>query len=117
MGSPSPSESAANFELGPNEWPKISLVTPVFNSAHYLDATICSVLSQNYPNLEYIIVDGGSTDGTVDIIRSYEPNLHAWISEPDRGIYDAINKGFAKSSGEIMGCVASSDTMSVDCFD
>jgi hypothetical protein len=89
------------------------LVTPVFNSAHYLDATICSVLSQNYPNLEYIIVDGGSTDGTIDIIRSYEPQLHAWISEPDRGIYDALNKGFARSSGEIMGWINASDLLHV----
>ena len=97
---------------GPDDaWPKISLVTPVFNSARYIDATIRSVLSQNYPNLEYIIVDGGSTDGSVEIIRRYEADLHAWISETDRGMYDAINKGFAQSSGEIMGWISATDLL------
>jgi glycosyltransferase involved in cell wall biosynthesis len=112
VGSAPLSQSAAN-STSAEAWPKISLVTPVFNSARYLEATICSVLSQNYPNLEYVIVDGGSTDGTVDIIRGYEPNLHSWISEPDRGIYDALNKGFARSSGEIMGWINSSDLLHV----
>jgi len=70
-----------------------------------------SALSQNYPNLEYIIVDGGSTDGSVEIIRRYEADLHAWISEPDRGMYDAINKGFARSSGEIMGWISATDLL------
>ncbi len=85
------------------EWPRIALVTPVFNSARYLEATIRSVLSQGYPNLEYVIADGGSTDGSLEIIRKYEPQLHSWFSEPDRGMYDAINKGFARTSGEAMG--------------
>jgi len=79
-------------------WPKIALVTPVFNSARYLEATIRSVLSQGYPNLEYVIADGGSTDGSVEIIRKYETQLHAWFSESDRGMYDAINRGFARTS-------------------
>jgi len=79
-----------------------ALVTPVFNSARYLEATIRSVLSQGYPNLEYVIADGGSTDGSVEIIRKYESELHAWFSEPDRGMYDAINKGFARTSGDGM---------------
>ena len=113
MASAPSSQSGLNSSLTPNPWPKISLVTPVFNSAHYLDATIRSVLSQNYPNLEYILVDGGSTDGTIDIIRTYEAQLHAWISEPDRGIYDALNKGFARSSGEIMGWINASDLLHV----
>ena len=82
------------------EWPKIALVTPVFNSARYLESTIRSVLSQGYPNLEYVIADGGSTDGSVEIIRKYESQLHAWFSEPDRGMYDAINKAFARTSGD-----------------
>jgi len=86
-----------------SEWPKIALVTPVFNSARYLEATIRSVLSQGYPNLEYVIADGGSTDGSVEIIRKYESELHAWFSEPDRGMYDAINKGFARTSGATTG--------------
>jgi glycosyltransferase involved in cell wall biosynthesis len=85
------------------EWPKIALVTPVFNSARYLEATIRSVLSQGYPNLQYVIADGGSTDGSVEIIRKYEPQLHAWFSEPDRGMYDAINKGFARTSDAATG--------------
>ena len=97
---------------GPDDaWPKISLVTPVFNSARYIDAAIRSVLSQNYPNLEYIIVDGGSTDGSVEIIRRYEADLHTWISETDRGMYDAINKCFAQSSGEIMGWISATDLL------
>ena len=67
-------------------WPAIALVTPVFNSARYLEASIQSVLSQNYPNLQYVIADGGSTDGSVEIIRKYEGHLHAWFSEKDRGM-------------------------------
>ena len=93
------------------EWPRISLVTPVFNSAGYLEATLRSVLSQGYPNLEYIVIDGGSTDGSVEIIREYESQLHGWISEPDRGMYDAINKGFARSSGELMGWISATDML------
>jgi len=96
------------------EWPSISLVTPVFNSAHYLESTIQSVLGQNYPNLRYVIVDGGSTDGSVDIIRRYEARLTAWISEPDHGTYDAVNKGFALSSGEVMGWINASDLLHVN---
>jgi len=87
-------------------WPKIALVTPVFNSVRYLEATIRSVLSQAYPNLEYVIADGGSTDGSVEIIRRYEPYLHAWFSQPDGGMYDAINKGFARTSGQAAGGLA-----------
>ena len=93
------------------EWPRISLVTPVFNSARYLEATIRSVLTQQYPKLEYVIVDGGSSDGSVDIIRKYESQLHALVSEPDRGMYDAINKGFARSSGELMGWISATDLL------
>lgn len=92
-------------------WPRISLVTPVFNSARYLEAAIRSVLSQGYPNLEYTIVDGGSTDGSLEIIRKYEAQLRGWISEPDRGMYDAINKGFARSSGEVMGWISATDML------
>jgi glycosyltransferase involved in cell wall biosynthesis len=104
LNTPSANTSSANQAAGPSgAWPRIALVTPVFNSARYLEATIRSVLSQGYPNLEYVIADGGSTDGSVDIIRKYESQLHAWFSEPDRGMYDAINKGFARTSGEAMG--------------
>jgi glycosyltransferase involved in cell wall biosynthesis len=92
-------------------WPKISLVTPVFNSARYLEATIHSVLGQNYPNLEYIIIDGGSTDGSLNIIRKYESQVHFWTSEADRGMYDAINKGFARSTGALMGWISATDLL------
>lgn len=91
------------------EYPKISIVTPSYNQAEFLEETIQSVLSQNYPNLEYIIIDGGSTDGSIDIIKKYENYLHFWCSEPDAGQYDAINKGFSHSTGEIMGWLNSDD--------
>lgn len=91
--------------------PKISLVTPVYNSAKYIEQTFQSVLSQNYPNLEYFVIDGGSTDGTLDIIRKYESRISGWLSEPDNGMYDAINKGFARTSGEIMGWISATDML------
>ena len=90
--------------------PKISIITPNFNGGVYLEQTIQSVLSQNYPNLEYIIIDGGSTDNSVEIIKKYESQLAYWISEPDKGLYDAVQKGFDKSTGEIMAWI-NSDVM------
>lgn len=91
------------------EKPLISIVTPSFNQAQFLEATIDSILSQNYPNLEYIIIDGGSTDSSVNIIKKYEKHLSFWCSEPDNGQYDAINKGFRHSTGEIMAWLNSDD--------
>lgn len=91
------------------EKPLISIVTPSFNQAQFIEATIESILSQNYPNLEYIIIDGGSTDGSIDIIKKHEKYLSFWCSEPDAGHYDAINKGFSHSTGEIMAWLNSDD--------
>ena len=84
------------------EWPKIPLVTPSLNSVRNVEQTIQSVISQQYPNQEYFIMDGGSTDGTLDVIRKYEGQLSGWWSEPGKGMYDAINRGFARSPGEIV---------------
>jgi glycosyltransferase involved in cell wall biosynthesis len=90
-------------------YPKISIITPVFNQVNYIEHTIVSILSQGYPNLEYIIIDGGSTDGTLDIIKKYESQLGFWLSEPDKGMYEAIQKGFDRSTGEIMAWLNSDD--------
>lgn len=91
-------------------FPKISIVTPSFNSKGLIADTINSVLGQNYPNLEYIIIDGGSTDGTPQVIEQYANQLSYWQSQKDDGQYDAINQGFAKSTGEIM-CWLNADDM------
>ncbi len=91
--------------------PKISIVTPSFNQGIYLEECIESVLSQGYPNLEYIIMDGGSTDQSVTIIKKYEKHLSYWSSGPDDGHYSAVNAGFQRSSGDIMGWLNSDDKL------
>ena len=92
------------------KFPKISIVTPSFNQAKFLENTIQSIFLQNYPNIEYIVIDGGSGDISVDIIKKYADQLHFWCSELDGGQYDAINKGFSKASGDIL-CWLNSDDM------
>lgn len=90
-------------------FPRISIVTPSFNQGKFLEETIRSVLLQGYPNLEYIVMDGGSADNSVAIIRKYQEHLSYWVSEKDKGQADAIYRGFEKSTGEILGWVNSDD--------
>jgi glycosyltransferase involved in cell wall biosynthesis len=92
-------------------WPRISIVTATFNQVPFVEATIRSILLQGYLDLEYFIIDGGSTDGSVEIIRKYEPWLTYWVSEPDRGQSHAINKGFARCTGQILNWINSDDRL------
>lgn len=92
-------------------WPRITIVTPSFNQAQYLEETIRSVLLQGYPNLEYLVYDGGSTDGSVEILQRYDRFLDGWVSQKDKGQSDAINQGFARSSGSILNWLCSDDVL------
>lgn len=89
--------------------PILSIITVVYNGEKYLEQTIKSVINQNISNIEYIIIDGGSTDGTIDIVKKYSDSISYWVSEPDFGIYDAINKGIKASSGKYIGIINSDD--------
>jgi glycosyltransferase involved in cell wall biosynthesis len=92
-----------------SQWPSISIVTPSYNQGQFLEETICSVLDQKYPNLQYMVIDGGSTDNSVEIIRKYAKYLDYWVSEKDKGQMDALNKGVRRSTGDIFGFINSDD--------
>jgi len=94
---------------GPIDWPKISIITPSFNQATFLESCLRSVLDEGYPNLEYIVIDGASEDGSVEIIHRFARQLSFWVSEPDPGHFPALEKGFARATGEIMGWLNSDD--------
>ena len=107
------SRSKLNFDLN-RDWPRISIVTPSFNQAPFLEKTIRSVLLQQYPNLQFIIIDGGSQDASVGIIKRYSRWLDYWVSEEDKGQSDALNKGFSLADGEILGWLNSDDYLLPD---
>jgi len=104
-----PNQSADNL-------PMISIITVVYNGIKTIEQTILSVITQTYQNKEYIIIDGGSTDGTVDIIRNYESYLSYWVSESDNGIYDAMNKGIGHAKGELIGIINADDWYEMNIF-
>jgi len=105
------SKPLPNMAADGQPWPKISIVTPSYNQGRFIEEAIRSVLLQGYPNLEYIIIDGGSTDNSVDIIKKYEPWLTYWESQPDRGQSHAINKGLAKSTSQLFNWHNSDDVL------
>ena len=94
--------------------PLVSIITVVFNGEDYLESTINSVLNQSYPQIEYLIIDGASPDKTLDIIQQYSDRLGYWISEPDNGIYEAMNKGISAAKGELIGLINCGDSYTPD---
>lgn len=95
----------------------VSIITVVYNSEKTLEQTIQSVLNQTFNNIEYIIIDGGSTDGTIEVIKKYEKYISFWISEPDKGLYDAMNKGIGYANGEIIGMINSDDWYEINAIE
>jgi glycosyltransferase involved in cell wall biosynthesis len=116
IGWPWTEESKTPPPLKPDgcSWPRISIVTPSFNQDQFIEETIRSVILQNYPSLEYIIIDGGSSDSSLEIIKKYEPWVTYWTSEPDNGQSHAINKGFIKCTGEMVNWICSDDLLCKD---
>lgn len=106
---PKPNNNALTRPAVGWEWPRITVITPSFNQAEFLEQTICSVLNQDYPNLEYFIIDGGSADGSRNIIEQYAGHLSYWTSETDNGQAHAINKGLERATGELIGYLNSDD--------
>ena len=88
---------------------KVSIITVCFNSSKTIEETIQSVLSQDYPNIEYLVIDGGSIDGTQTIIQKYQGKIASWVSEPDQGMYAAMNKGISMATGDVIGILNSDD--------
>jgi glycosyltransferase involved in cell wall biosynthesis len=105
------SERPAETELQTQWWPRISIITPSFNQADFIEETIRSILLQGYPDLEYLVLDGGSTDGTLDIIKKYSPWISCWVSQRDAGQSDAINRGLRRASGEFATWINSDDLL------
>lgn len=99
------------YQEDADEMPLFSVITVCYNAVNVLESTINSILLQNYKNIEYIIIDGGSSDGTLDIIRKYEDRIHYWISEPDNGIYDAMNKGIRLAGGRWINFMNAGDRL------
>lgn len=95
-------------------FPLISIITTVYNGEKYIESTILSIINQSYKNIEYIIIDGGSKDGTLDIIKKYQDKIAYWKSEPDNGIYDAFNKGIKIAKGQLIGIIGADDWLEKD---
>ena len=101
---------AIDIDMNTIEWPKITIVTPSYNQGQFLEETLRSVILQGYPNLEYFVIDGGSTDESAEIIKKYEPWIDFWVSEKDRGQTHAINKGYERATGDVLNWLNSDDT-------
>jgi glycosyltransferase involved in cell wall biosynthesis len=113
-GWPWTEETDSSLYASVSSWPKITIVTPSFNQGAFIEETIRSVLMQNYPHLEYIIIDGGSTDNTVEIIKQYEKHITYWVSEKDKGQSHAINKGLQRMTGDVFNWLCSDDYLEKD---
>ena len=102
-------EALRQARAGITHWPKLSITTPSFNQGHFIEETIRSILLQGYPGIEYFIMDAGSTDNAVEVIKKYEPWLAGWVSEKDKGMADAINKGWSRATGDLVAYLNSDD--------